>query len=157
MERPAFGPVASRHGSARTVEAVTDFNEQVIDAYRANDGELTEGPLAGVPLLLLTHKGARTGRVRTTPLGYYDDAGTPVVFASGMGAPKDPQWVHNLREFPGVAVELGGHAFSAVARIVEGPERDALWLRLIEDKPFLVEHAASAAPRQIPLIRLEQE
>jgi deazaflavin-dependent oxidoreductase (nitroreductase family) len=135
---------------------VSDFNEQVIDEYRANDGALT-GPLAGHQVLLLTHKGARTGIVRTTPLGYYDDVGTPVVFASGMGSPRHPQWVFNLREFPNVAVELGGDAFSAVAREVEGAERDALWARVIEEKPFLVAHQAQTGGRLIPLIRLEQE
>ena len=135
---------------------MSDFNEQVIDEYRANDGALT-GPLAGQQLLLLTHKGARTGTVRTTPLGYYDDVGTPVVFASGMGAPSHPQWVFNLREFPNVAVELNGDAFSTVAREVEGMERDALWARVIEAKPFLVDHQAKTGGRVIPLIRLEQE
>jgi deazaflavin-dependent oxidoreductase (nitroreductase family) len=135
---------------------VSDFNEQGIDEYRANDGVLT-GPLAGQQVLLVTHKGARTGTVRTTPLGYYDDFGTPVVFASGMGAPRHPQWVFNLREFPNVAVELNGDAFSATAREVEGKEREALWARVIEEKPFLVAHEAKTGGRVIPLIRLEQE
>ena len=102
----------------------------------------TLGPLAGVPLLLITHKGARTGKIRTNPLGYYDDVGTPVLFASGMGSPAHPQWVHNLRANPNVAVELLGEAFSATAREVEGAEREALWARVIEEKPFLVEHQA---------------
>jgi len=135
---------------------VSDFNEQVIDEYRATDGVLS-GPLAGQQVLLLTHRGARTGKVRTTPLGYFDDFGTPVVFASGMGAPKHPQWVFNLREFPNVAVELGGDAFSAVAREVAGKEREALWARVIEEKPFLVSHQEKTGGRMIPLIRLEQE
>lgn len=134
---------------------VSDFNEQVIDEYRSTGGRLS-GPLAGQQVLLLTHKGARTGTVRTTPLGYYDDVGTPVLFASSMGAPKDPQWVHNLRANPDVAVELGDDAFSATARIVQGAERDALWARVIEEKPFLVAHQASAGDREIPLIRLER-
>jgi deazaflavin-dependent oxidoreductase (nitroreductase family) len=134
---------------------VTDFNQQVIDALRANEGVLTDGPLAGQQLLLITHKGARTGTIRTTPLGYYDDLGTPVLFASLLGGPRHPQWFHNLVANPNVAVELGGEAFSATARVVEGKERDALWARVIEEKPFLVEHQAKAEPRQIPLIRLE--
>ena len=78
-----------------------------------------------------------------------------MLFASSMGAPKDPQWVHNLRANPDVAVELNGETFAATARIVEGKEREALWARVIEEKPFLVEHQERANPRQIPLIRLE--
>jgi deazaflavin-dependent oxidoreductase (nitroreductase family) len=134
---------------------VSDFNEQVIDEFRASGGRIADGPLAGQQLLLLTHRGARTGAVRTTPLGYYDDVGTPVVFASMMGAPKHPQWFHNLVANPDVAVELGDDAFAATARVVEGKEREGLWARVIEEKGFLVAHQASAGDRQIPLIRLE--
>jgi deazaflavin-dependent oxidoreductase (nitroreductase family) len=134
---------------------VSDFDQQVIDALRTSGGVLTEGPLAGQQLLLVTHRGARTGTVRTTPLGYYDDVGTPVVFASGMGAPVHPQWVFNLRVHPHVAVEINGEAFAATAREVEGKERESLWTRVIEEKSFLVEHQQRAEPRQIPLIRLE--
>ena len=136
---------------------MSDWNEQVIDALRSNDGVLTEGPLAGQQLLLITHKGAKTGTIRTTPLGYYDDVGTPVLFASGMGSPAHPQWVYNLRANPNVAVELLGEAYAATAREPEGKEREALWARVIQEKPFLVEHQAKANPRQIPLIRLERE
>jgi deazaflavin-dependent oxidoreductase (nitroreductase family) len=139
----------------RSVRLVSDFNEAVIDEYRERGGELT-GPLAGQQVLLLTHKGARTGTVRTTPLGYYDDFdGTPVVFASMMGAPKHPQWYFNLVANPDVAVELGADAFAARARVVEGAERDALWARIIEEKHFLAAHQLQTGGREIPLIRLE--
>ena len=134
---------------------VSDFNEQVIDEYRANDGELS-GPLQGQQVLLVTHKGARTGTVRTTPLGYFDDAGTPVLFASAMGAPTHPQWYFNLRANPDVAVEIGTDAFAATARVVEGAEREALWDRVIEEKPFLPAHQEATGGRTIPLIRLER-
>jgi deazaflavin-dependent oxidoreductase (nitroreductase family) len=137
---------------------VSDFNEQVIDAYRSSRGQITEGPLAGQQLLLLTHRGARTGRVRTTPLGWFEDLdGTPVLFASLMGAPKHPQWFHNVVANPQVAVELGDEAFSAIARVVEGAEREQLWSRVTESKPFLVEHQSRTGGRVIPLIRLERE
>jgi deazaflavin-dependent oxidoreductase (nitroreductase family) len=136
------------------VQAVTDFNEQVIDEYRERGGDLT-GPLAGQQVLLLTHKGARTGTVRTTPLGYYDDFGTPVVFASMMGAPKHPQWYFNVVANPDVAVELGNDMFAATARVVEGPERAALWERVVAEKHFLGAHQAQTGGRVIPLIRLE--
>ena len=135
---------------------MTDFNEAVIDEYRARDGALS-GPLAGQQVLLLTHKGARTGKIRTTPLGYFEDLdGTPVLFASSMGAAKHPQWYFNLVANPDVAVELGADAFAATARVVEGAEREHLWQRVIEEKPFLVAHQAQTGGRTIPLIRLER-
>ena len=163
------------------------MNEQVIDEYRETGGSLS-GPLAGQQVLLVTHKGARTGKIRTTPLGYFDSSdggdylrcscrssnpdqaedakapevvaffacfGTPVVFASSMGAPKHPQWYFNLVANPDVAVELGDTQFAATARVVEGPERDALWSRVIEEKHFLAAHQLQTGGRQIPLIRLE--
>ena len=132
-----------------------DLNEQIIDEFRANGGKVG-GPLAGQHVLLVTMSGARTGRIRTVPLGYYDDAGTPVVFASSMGASKHPQWYFNLRANPNVAVEIGDSQHAARARIVEGDEHEALWARVIQEKPFLVAHQAAAHPRTIPLIRLEE-
>ena len=134
---------------------MSDFNEQVIDEYRANGGELS-GPLAGQDVLLLTHKGARTGKIRTTPLGYYDDVGTPVIFASMMGAPKHPQWYFNVVANPDVAVELGDTQFAATARVVEGAEREGLWARVIEEKHFLAAHQLQTGGREIPLIRLDE-
>jgi deazaflavin-dependent oxidoreductase (nitroreductase family) len=133
---------------------VSDFNEVVIDEYRSTGGKLS-GPLAGQQVLLVTHKGARTGKIRTTPLGYYDDFGTPVVFASAMGAPKHPQWYFNLSANPDVAVEIGDTQFAATARVVGGAEREALWARVIEEKHFLAAHQMQTGGREIPLIRLE--
>ena len=130
------------------------FNEQVIDEYRATGGDVT-GPLAGQQMLLVTHKGARTGAIRTTPVGYYDDFGTPVIFASMMGAPKHPQWYFNLVAHPDVAVELGNDMFAARARVVEGKEREGLWSRVVEEKHFLAAHQLQTGGREIPLIRLE--
>lgn len=134
---------------------MSDFNEQVIDEYRATGGNLS-GPLAGQQVLLVTHKGARTGTIRTTPLGYFDDFGTPVVFASMMGAPKHPQWYFNLIANPEVAVELGDSQFAATARVVEGIEREGLWARVIDEKHFLAAHQLQTGGREIPLIRLEE-
>ena len=135
--------------------AVSDFDEQVIDEFRSNGGKVG-GPLAGQDLVLVTMTGARTGRVRTVPLGFYDDAGTAVVFASAMGAAEHPQWYFNLVANPNVAVERGTDAYAATARVVEGVEREGLWSRLVEEKPFLAAHQAAAHPREIPLIRLEE-
>lgn len=135
---------------------MSDFNAEVIDEFRAAGGKVG-GPLAGQDLLLVTHVGAKTGTVRTNPLGYFeDDDGTPVLFASLMGAPKHPQWFRNLVANPDVTVELGDDHFTARARVVEGDERTALWERILVDKPFLGQHQEKAGERVIPLIRLER-
>lgn len=134
---------------------MTDFNAEVIEEFRANGGKVG-GPLQGQDLLLLTHVGAKTGTVRTNPLGWFDDDGVPVLFASLMGGPKHPQWFHNLVANPDVTVELGDDHFAARARVVEGNERDALWERTVVWKAFLVDHQAKTGGRVIPLIRLER-
>jgi deazaflavin-dependent oxidoreductase (nitroreductase family) len=134
---------------------MTDFNAEVIEEFRANGGKVG-GPLAGQEMLLVTHVGAKTGTVRTNPLGYFDDDGTPVLFASMMGAPSNPQWFHNLVANPDVTVELGDDHFTARARVVDGAEREALWDRILVDKPFLGQHQEKAGARVIPLIRLER-
>ena len=136
-------------------DVADDFNQQVIDEFRERGGKVG-GPLAGQQLLLLTHQGARSGAIRTTPLGYFDDDGTPVVFASMMGAKRHPQWYFNLVARPDVVVEVGTSQVPARARVVEGDEREALWLRVIQEKPFLVAHQEATGGRVIPLIRLEE-
>jgi deazaflavin-dependent oxidoreductase (nitroreductase family) len=134
---------------------MSDWNAGVIEEFRASGGKVG-GPLAGQQVLLVTHVGAKTGTVRTNPLGYFDDDGTPVLFASLMGAPSNPQWFHNLVAHPDVVVELGDEQFPATARVVEGDERTALWDRVLAEKPFLGQHQEKAGARQIPLIRLER-
>lgn len=128
------------------------FNAEVIEEFRANGGSVG-GALAGVPLLLVTHRGARTGVVRTTPLGYYDDGDRLILFASNMGASRHPDWYHNIAADPHVTIEVGGKAFEAEASVLTGSDRDAAWERVVAARPFLVEHQDKAR-RQIPLIAI---
>lgn len=130
------------------------YNEQVIREFRTNGGEVG-GPLEGTPLLLLTTKGAKSGRRHTTPLGYVSDGERPIVFASVLGAPHNPAWYHNLVSHPGVTVETGDEAFDAVAVVAEGAERDRLWKLAVGSYPFLEDHQAKTT-RRIPVIALER-
>ena len=61
----------------------------------------------GMPLLLLHHTGARSGRDHVNPLVYLQDGGRYVVFASKAGAPTNPDWYHNLKAHPQVSIEVG--------------------------------------------------
>ena len=72
-----------------------DFNQQIIDEFRANAGRVG-GPFEGGRLLLLTTTGARTGARHTTPLGYLPDGERMLIIASAGGAPAHPAWYHNL-------------------------------------------------------------
>lgn len=136
-----------------TLPVVTDFNASVIDEFRANEGKVG-GQLAGSPLVLVTHRGARTGVERTTPLGYFDDGDQLLLFASMMGAPKHPQWYFNLRANPDVTVERGTDRYPARAVVLTGDERAAAWQRVLTSFPFLAEHQQRAGSREIPVVAL---
>ncbi|MGH2535407.1 MAG: nitroreductase/quinone reductase family protein [Thermomicrobiales bacterium] len=99
----------------------------IIAEFRANGGQVG-GPLAGMPLLLLTTTGARTGLPRTNPVAYMPDNGRLVLTAAKEGdVTKHPDWFYNLRANPDVTVELGTEIFPARATILEGAERQRIF------------------------------
>jgi len=134
--------------------AQTEYNRKLIEEFRATRG-VSDGPMAGRPLLLLTTTGARSGQPRTTPLMYVPDGDRLLIIASNAGAPAHPDWYHNLVAHPHVIVEVGVETFDASAAVVEGAERERLWARIVEQYPFFADHQAKVT-RQIPLIALER-
>jgi deazaflavin-dependent oxidoreductase (nitroreductase family) len=131
----------------------TDPTDAIIAEFRANEG-LVGGDLAGTPMVLIHHIGARSGIERVTPL-----AGTPlgegcyVVVASNGGAPKHPGWYHNLKANPKIEVEVGTETITADAEELEGEAREETWATLVAAYPFLREYAARTT-RRIPVILL---
>ena len=112
------------------------FNPPVIEEFRAAKGQ-PGGRFAGNPMILLTTKGARSGRELVSPLTFHRDGdgadGGIVVIASAAGAPKSPAWYHNLVAEPDVLVELGEERFAARAEVAGDPERS----RLFDDRVAL--------------------
>ncbi|MEU8380839.1 nitroreductase/quinone reductase family protein [Streptosporangium sp. NPDC048865] len=132
-----------------------DFNQQVIEEFRANGGRVG-GPFEGGRLLLLTTVGARSGARHTTPLGYLPDGGERVlVIASAAGAPKHPAWFHNLVANPLVTVEDGVFTYEARAVVLEGAERDRLFARAVEADPGWAAYQAKTT-RVLPVVALQQ-
>ena len=111
--------------------AYAAFTQALIADLRAHGGEITSGPFAGRPVLLLHTVGAKTGEPRIAPLVYSSDGGRLVIAASKSGAPEHPAWYANLVADPMVTVEAGGETFRARAVVTEGAERD----RLCADSP----------------------
>jgi deazaflavin-dependent oxidoreductase (nitroreductase family) len=136
---------------------MTDWNQKVIEEFRAN-GWRVGGPFAGRTLLLLHHRGAKTGTERVNPLAYQrlsDDA--VAVFASKGGAPTNPDWYHNLVANADVTVEIGSDTFPARARIAAGEERQRIWERQKNDWPGFAEYdEKTKGIRNIPVIVLER-
>jgi deazaflavin-dependent oxidoreductase (nitroreductase family) len=131
------------------------INPGVITEYRRSGGRLS-GERAGLPVLLLTTTGRRTGEPHTTPLGYVEDEGRHVVAASAGGAPSDPDWYRNLVASPRVSIEVGAGAWAAVATIAVEPDRQHLFDRLASTLPGMSDYA-TAAGREIPVVVLSRE
>jgi deazaflavin-dependent oxidoreductase (nitroreductase family) len=126
------------------------FNQKVIADFRANHGEFT-GPMAGRSVLILTTTGARSGKERSTVLGYGRDGESLVVIASDNGAPVAPAWYHNLLARPIATVEIGPKPFKVRARTANPEERG----ELAKAVPYLVQQQ-SLTKREIPIVVLER-
>jgi deazaflavin-dependent oxidoreductase (nitroreductase family) len=128
-----------------------------IDPYlmRASRG-LIKFP-SGIPTVLLTHTGAKSGRRRTTPVAYFTDDGDVVLIASQTGKAKHPAWFHNLMANPDVELWSGGRGGTYRAREAEGEERERLWNLATMLYPGYDEYQerADVAGRQIPVVICE--
>ncbi|MGW6128845.1 nitroreductase/quinone reductase family protein [Cellulomonas sp. NPDC055163] len=129
------------------------YNDRIVDEFRARHGRVAE--YEGSRLLLLTTRGARTGRPHTTPLGYLPDGDRVLVIGSSLGAPTHPAWFHNLVADPTVTVEDGVFAYEARAEVLTGEERDRLFARAVEADPGWAEYQASTS-RVIPVVALHR-
>lgn len=134
-----------------TTEDSSTYNQKVIADFRANHGVVRQPDF---PVLLLTTTGARTGRLRTTPLGYAVDRDMVFVVASNGGASTDPAWFHNLRANPSVTVELGSNVYEARAIVAVGEERDRLFAILSTGAPTL-QAFKRRTTRRFPIVVLE--
>ena len=132
---------------------MTEVNRQVIEAFRAG---VDPPGMHRDRLLLLTTRGARTGRPHTVPMMLHQDGGRVFVIASANAAPKDPQWYRNLVAEPQVQVELPDEAYPALAVPLEGAERDRTWAEIKRLYPFFVDHEAKV-DREIPVVELRRE
>jgi len=132
--------------------AVDELNQSVIKEFRANQGNVG-GPMEGMPILLLTMTGAKTGRTLVRPLCYSRDGDRLVIIASYGGAPRNPPWYHNLVANPLVTVEVGTEKFKARATQISGTERDRLFAAQAKLMPFFTDYQNKTA-RQIPLLTL---
>ena len=134
---------------------MSDFNQAVIEEFRANEGKVG-GYFAGSNLLLLHTIGAKSGQPRTNPLVYVRDSDRLVVMASKGGADTNPDWYYNLRANPTATVEVGTEHFSVRATIVtEEPERTRLYAKMVAHRSGFAEYEQKTS-RKIPAVLLER-
>ena len=94
---------------------MSDWNAGVIAEFRGNRGKVG-GQFKGAPLLLLLHRGAKTGTHRVNPVMYLKDGDRYLVFASKGGHDHNPDWYHNLMANPDIEVEIGDMTIKLRAR-----------------------------------------
>lgn len=129
------------------------YNEKVIREFReARDA----GKTPERPLILLHHRGRKTGTERVNPLAYQDLGGSWAIFASKAGAPINPDWYLNLMASPRTTVEVGADTVEVTARVAEGAERERIWEAQKAAAPNFAEYETKAAGvREIPVVILE--
>ena len=132
---------------------MSDWNAKIIEEFRANGGKVG-GTFEGAPLLLLHHTGAKSGKQRVNPMMYQAVGDGYAVFASKAGAPKNPDWFHNLVAHPDVTVEVGTETKAVRARVLTGDERESIWSTQKQRYPTFAEYEAKTS-RQIPVVLLE--
>ena len=133
-----------------------DFNQGVIDEFRANGG-VVGGPFAGFPLVLVHHTGAKSGVERVNPLAYQrlsDDS--IAIFASKGGAPTHPDWFHNLVANPNTRIEIGTEQYDVTARVAADGERERIWEAQKKAYPNFAEYETTAGGRRIPVVVLDK-
>lgn len=137
---------------------MSDWNTQVIEEFRANDGKVG-GSFEGAPMMLLHHTGRKSGGEHVTPLMYLpgDDAGTIYIFASAAGAPKHPAWYFNTTSAGETTVEVGAETYPVSVEEVTGAERDRIYAEQKSRYPGFGEYEEKTAGiRTIPVLALHR-
>jgi deazaflavin-dependent oxidoreductase (nitroreductase family) len=132
---------------------INDFNRRVVEEFRERGG-VVGGPMAGAPMILVTHTGVKTGKTYTTPLVYTRDGDNYVIVASKGGAPENPQWFGNLVANPDATIEVGAETVPVRAHVAEGDERARLFRAHADVMPNF-DRYAEATTRQLPVVVLE--
>jgi deazaflavin-dependent oxidoreductase (nitroreductase family) len=118
--------------------------------YRILDGRLSSGR-RGVTVLLITSPGRRTGRARSTCVRYLDTPDGWLVWGTGAGSRRDPDWFENLRATPAADVQIRSRHVAVRATELTGPERDATWRDVVLAAAPEVTRYARKAGRTIPV------
>lgn len=121
--------------------------------YKRSKGSIG-GSARGVPVLLLTVPGRKSGIPRTVPVGYFDHDGGYLVAATAGGSKHDPEWIRNLAAAGRAEVQVGEQRFGVDVRLAEGTERDSLWREVVVDRAPSFAKYEEKSGRSIPIALL---
>jgi deazaflavin-dependent oxidoreductase (nitroreductase family) len=139
--------------SERTMADTRNWNDNIIEEFRSTGGKVG-GRYEHQPLLLLHHRGARTGAERVNPLAYQKVGDSYAVFATKGGSPTNPDWYHNVVANPRARVEVGTEAFDVNARVPQGEERERIWNEQKRLNPGFADYE-ERTEREIPVVVLD--
>jgi deazaflavin-dependent oxidoreductase (nitroreductase family) len=154
----AFRRLVRKTAATRPMAKLYGVIQQPLDrlVYRLSRGRTTMSSwLGGVEITMLTTTGARSGRPRTLPVLGLPDGDDMILIASNFGRPHNPSWYYNLRANPRATVVYEGASREMEAHELSGAERDRCYGRGEEIYPGFTYYRAWAAPREIPVLRLE--
>jgi deazaflavin-dependent oxidoreductase (nitroreductase family) len=136
-----------------------DWNAQTIAEFRANEGKVG-GAFEGAPMVLLHHRGRKSGREHVTPVMYLPHDTEPdiiYVFATKAGAPTNPDWYYNLTAAGNGSIERGTEAYKVTISEVTGAERDGIYAEQARRYPgFAGYERQTAGVRTIPVLELKR-
>jgi deazaflavin-dependent oxidoreductase (nitroreductase family) len=136
-----------------------DWNAKVIEEFRANEGRVG-GSFEGAPMVLVRHRGRRTGRELVNPMMYLrddEDPDTVYVFASKGGAPTDPDWYLNLVAAGEAEIEVGTERYPVAVAELRGGDRDRVYAEQARRYPgFAGYEEKTAGIRTIPVLALRR-
>jgi deazaflavin-dependent oxidoreductase (nitroreductase family) len=136
-----------------------DWNTQTITEFRANEGKVG-GNFEGAPMVLVHHRGRKSGREHVTPMMYLPhdtEPGIIYVFATKGGAPTNPDWYRNLAAAGDGLVERGTETYKVTVRELAGAERDRIYAEQARRYPGFAGYARQTAGiRTIPVLELSR-
>lgn len=129
-----------------------DWVREQVERYEATGGrEANTLRDTGLPIVVITTRGARTGKIRKTPVMRVEHNGAYALVASVGGAPKNPVWYHNLKAHPDeVTLQDGAEPWRVGVRELEGAEREEWWTRAVAAYPPYAEYQERTS-RVIPV------
>ncbi|WP_040796642.1 nitroreductase/quinone reductase family protein [Nocardia higoensis] len=136
-----------------------DWNTGIIEEFRANEGRVG-GPFEGAPMVLVHHRGRKTGRELITPLVCLPDEhdlDLIYIFASKAGAPTNPDWYHNLVAAGRAEIERGTERYPVTVTEITGADRDRIFAEQVRRMPGFGDYATKTEGiRTIPVIALRR-
>ncbi|MFI1913552.1 nitroreductase family deazaflavin-dependent oxidoreductase [Nocardia sp. NPDC020380] len=138
---------------------MSDWNTNIIEEFRANEGRVG-GPFEGAPMVLVHHRGRKSGKQSVTPMMYLQDEQDPglvYIFASKAGAPTNPDWYYNLTTAGSGDAEIGTETYPVTVTEVTGADRDRIYAEQARRFPGFAEYEQKTAGiRTIPVLALHR-